>query len=108
MSCLVRGRSVEEVMEIIRPRFHMDRLEPTGCKVGLLFCAHLMAYLVDPYSHHLPSTFLLGANSAGLVQEMIYHFVEEGDDKGSTLRDDVKEDFMVSEQIPPHSITDLE
>lgn len=100
--------SVEEVMEIIRPRFNMDGLEPTGHKVGLLDCVHLMACLVDPYNHHWCSNFLLGTNITGLVQEMIDIFVEEDDDGGSTLRDEVKEDVVVSEHVPAQSRTDLE
>jgi hypothetical protein len=49
----------------------MDGMKPTGQKVGLLDCHHLLAYLVDPFNHSLRSTFLFPAKMSGLVDEMI-------------------------------------
>lgn len=64
---LIGKESVEEVMEIVRPRFNMNGLLPKGCKVGLLDRVHIMVYVVDPYNHHLCSTVLLSTTIVGLV-----------------------------------------
>jgi hypothetical protein len=88
--------AAKEVATMITSRFNMDGLDPSGRKVGLLDRHHLWAFLVDPFNHELRSTFLLQANVAVLMREMIEAYVPLDADGSSTKRDKVKSEFMVS------------
>ena len=88
--------SKREVMDMIEDRFNMDGIAPGGRKVGLLDRMHLYGYLVDPYSYKWRSTFKLETDMPGLINEMIETYIPLDEDGGSTARQRVKKEFMVS------------
>lgn len=87
--------SRREVANMIRERFNMDGIDPSGRKVGLLDRYHLMCLLVDPFSHEWRSTFFVQTNLAVLVNEMMEMYIPLDDNGSSTSRARVKEEFMV-------------
>ena len=81
---------------MVRERFNMDGKDPPGRKVGLLSRYQLMAYLVDPRAREWRNKFMLEADVAELVNEMIEMFVDLDKDGSSKTRLLVKRQFMVS------------
>jgi hypothetical protein len=87
--------AAKEVADMIRERFNMDGLDPSGRKVGLIDRHHYWNFLVDPFNHELRSVFLVQPPKAILIKEMIEHYVPLDDDGQSTRRERVKLEFMV-------------
>ena len=88
--------SRKEIADMVRERFNMDGKDPPGRKVGLLSRYQLMAYLVDPRAREWRNKFMLEADVAELVNEMIEMFVDLDKDGSSKTRLLVKRQFMVS------------
>ena len=88
--------SKREVMDMIEERFNMDGIAPAGRKVGLLDRMHLYCYIVDPYSYKWRSKFKLETDMSALINEMIETYIPRDEDGGSTARQRVKKEFMVS------------
>ena len=85
-----------EIADMIRPRFNMDGKDPSGRKVGLLDRHHLMAFIVDPYSHEWRGRFELQTSKAELVSKMIALYVPLDEDRSLATHIRVKKDFEVS------------
>ena len=88
--------SKKVVLDMIEERFNMDGNDPTGRKVGLLDRLHLYGHLVDPYSYLWRSKFELETDMSVLINEMIEKYVPHDDGGGSTARQRVRKEFMVS------------
>jgi len=82
-----------EVAGMIRERFNMDGVDPSGLKVGLLDEHHLMCFLCDPNSRVWRELFYLQTNKAALVRKMIEWYVPLGEDGSDEMRRRVKKDF---------------
>jgi hypothetical protein len=59
---VIMGAEVKAaVIAMVRVRFNMDGVEPTGAKVGLLDQNQVWAHMVDPYKHQLsPAVHIQG------------------------------------------------
>ena len=84
------------MISMIRERFNIDGEDPTGRKVGLLDCHHLMAFLCDLFCHAWRSTFKLQTPLAKLMKEMINRYIPLDDDGTETSRQRVLAEFKVS------------
>ena len=58
---------------------------------------HLFGHLVDPYSYLWRSKLKLETDMSVLINEMIETYVPKDDDGGTTARQRVRKEFMVSE-----------
>ena len=82
-----------EVAGMIRERFNMNGIDPSGQKVGLLDEHHLMCFLCDPKSRAWREVFHLQTNKAALVRKMVEWYVPLGDDDSDEMRNRVIKDF---------------
>ena len=85
-----------QISSMIRVRFNMNGLDPTGRKVGLLDRHHLMAFLVDPFGHDWRAKFELQTPLATLMREMIELYIKKDDNGSNTKQERVMKEFMVS------------
>jgi len=85
----------DEVASMIRERFNMSGIDPSGQKVGLLDEHHLMCFLCDPKSRAWRKVFQLQTNKAALVRKMVewYWYVPLDDDGSDEMRKRVLKDF---------------
>ncbi len=74
----------------------MDGNDPSGRKVGLLDCHHLIAFLCDPFCHSCRSTFDIQTPLPVLMREIIKFFVPKDDDGTSTSCIRVMNELKVS------------
>jgi hypothetical protein len=80
-SKVLGANAAKEVADMIRERFNMNGLDPSGRTGGLIDRHHYWNYLVDPFNHELRSTFLAQPSAmATLIKEMIEHYVPLDDD----------------------------
>ena len=90
--------SAQQIAECIRPRFNMDGTKPVGVrgKVGLLDEYHWHAFLCDPYQHVWRRKLVIGGCLQTHVTKMIENAIPLDEDGGTTARDDMKKQFLVS------------
>ena len=87
--------SMQEIADMIRVRFNMDGLDPSGQKVGLLDRHHIMQHMVDPLINEWRSRFQLPVHEAVIVTEMMEKYVPKDKDGSTTTRDRVRREFEV-------------
>jgi hypothetical protein len=98
--------SSDELIDMLMVRFNFDGKNTPGRKVGLMDPQHIWAFYCDPFQHQLRSKFKPGSVFNLEINDMISHFIpdeelsEEQVARGEqTLREKMKEDFMVSHLI---------
>ena len=91
---LLGDGSAQEIADMVRVRFNMDGSHPGGAKVGLLDLYHWWCFIVDPNNAQLRNKLQV-KDLACYVREMIEWYVPLDDDGKSTMRKEVKNDFLV-------------
>ena len=91
---LLGDGSAQEIADMVRVRFNMDGSHPGGAKVGLLDRYHWWCFIVDPNNAQLRNKLQV-KDLACYVREMIEWYVPLDDDGKSTMRKEVKNDFLV-------------